>query len=1453
MSFDRDLSNRLPLPLAQLYGRAFNGKTHQVRHDGAYYLWEASLKLLACTTIAEYAALRCDDPRNAELLKSLVRPALGHWWALVRTLTPVLAGNGDAAFAHINEQLFTAQNTSPPVLQLFRVLQDEQRRGVSSLRNTVRLSDVFENLIIYRNSVFGHGGLRSEDYYERVAPILLNGVGEILTQVDLLVGRRLLYVSSVQGSARRSVQLYDLAGMQPTRLEPWTVSGAAGSNLPDEQSLCVAPASSTDPRALKSLLPFVTYNEESGEVFFYNARRGGQRTEYLCYTTGQVEERRNIVEDVQQFVARVLGSAAVPGEPDATESRASEPEVATEPVRIEPEPQRRRSSSSDTRASAFGPQPSALDDFTHSSRQPASFVTPAMLAEFERAGFNLLSLVEKRYNTFVYRAVQTGLGRQVALHCLVETSPEPERVRFLRGIRAWGRAEHPNLLKILTTGNAGAQSFYATTWIEGAALQTIAGCLNADGSASMAQLSLDAWRKALRDACEQTTGREVPIDRQQLAATLATSKGPAPAGAIDWSRRDYSRHLVELLRQVCDAVQSLHSAGIIHRNIKPESILVSADGTQAILAGIEVLKEGLDAGGLTHDQAFIGTIRYASPEQIIGDALDGRSDIYILGIVLWEQLARRPFYANAASEMEIFSRIVRQAAEPIRKYNPRVSESLDAVVRKCLEKDRNLRFSTAGELADALHRAVTPRGVAAVVGGLWRSMSGWLSPPPVIEVESKSAAPLASVGVDVDMRPAPRESDTTRPPLSDEPEVKPDVPREPEPVSSSGDQAAVLPKRHLKDREDTPRMMSDRTGMIDEQAFSSRTIETLYPQPIAVAFRRFYQKPDGAAKLLELYDTLETLLRYLVVLALSDLFQSLAETGREHASLPDDKLFDMFRQPKTRGLQLGQWLELVRKLAIALGKESRGRMVEDFPRVCGEGSDFDTKIAGPLIALRNNFVHRNKNSKSTEEVKKYLAEGRALLEQAMREVRFVCRFPLGFVTPALGEADAPDHFRYSLHSAMGAELGNTEDALAVETTTQLQEDVPFVVSPDGKRLMYLWPLLLQRRAEWLGRRALYMYHTMPDNDWPYLTQIQSVGIEWPEEWCVQLNEEPARSHAWLLEKMRSFGRTPSLPADQRIAAKLFPSRSGKLVHEQILDYRLVEVIASGGFGTVYLAVTTEGEQKGEHLAIKVIESHPTKQEKARFTQEISKLKQAGQHPGIIRCFEHGTALLRDREWPWYSMEYAAGGDLRWRLENRRSGLQRQILAARGESPPQEVSRIPWHHEELKTEIRDEFQAVADAVAYLHGMDIVHRDIKPANVLVMEDGSLRLSDFGIVKNLNPGEESIKISPRSEKGAGQGTPGYMSPEQAKGQRVDKTADVYSLGILLAELALGERPKPEAFVTKGSTLANWKDEDKVSWWQKLKDNGLKDLILRCTHIDTADRPADAAKLLEEFKALV
>jgi tetratricopeptide (TPR) repeat protein len=175
--------------------------------------------------------------------------------------------------------------------------------------------------------------------------------------------------------------------------------------------------------------------------------------------------------------------------------------------------------------------------------------------------------------------------------------------------------------------------------------------------------------------------------------------------------------VVEILIEVAQAAHALHEAGVVHRDIKPGNVMLTAGAGTPVLMdlGLAQLADETE-GRLTRTRQFVGTLRYASPEQVLAvGLLDRRSDVYSLGATLWELLTLRPLY-GADDELptpELMLKIQHADPESVRRHNPHVPRDLDAIVQKCLQKDRSRRYATAAELAADLGRFLRGEAVLA--------------------------------------------------------------------------------------------------------------------------------------------------------------------------------------------------------------------------------------------------------------------------------------------------------------------------------------------------------------------------------------------------------------------------------------------------------------------------------------------------------------------------------------------------------------------------------------------------------------------------------------------------------------------------------------------------------------------------------------------------------------------
>lgn len=206
---------------------------------------------------------------------------------------------------------------------------------------------------------------------------------------------------------------------------------------------------------------------------------------------------------------------------------------------------------------------------------------------------------------------------------------------------------------------------------------------------------------------------------------------------------------------------------------------------------------------------------------------------------------------------------------------------------------------------------------------------------------------------------------------------------------------------------------------------------------------------------------------------------------------------------------------------------------------------------------------------------------------------------------------------------------------------------------------------------------------------------------------------------------------------------------------QFGSYRVIRMLGEGGMGIVYLA---ERKDLGTLVAIKVLrDSWLSPARRERFASEQRTLAQLN-HPSIARLYD--ADALPDGT-PWFVMEYVEGVQLTDYCDQHQSSIEQRLYL---------------------------FRAVCEAVQYAHGQAVIHRDLKPSNILVKTDGTVRLLDFGIAKQLESLDTPMN---QTMTGLRLMTPAYAAPEQIRGDRVGVHTDVYSLGVILFELIAGQLP--------------------------------------------------------------
>jgi ABC-type branched-subunit amino acid transport system substrate-binding protein/DNA-binding beta-propeller fold protein YncE len=257
------------------------------------------------------------------------------------------------------------------------------------------------------------------------------------------------------------------------------------------------------------------------------------------------------------------------------------------------------------------------------------------------AGYRVEALVGRGGMGVVYRATDLSLERPVALKLIAPELAEDERfrTRFLREPRLAASLDHPNVIPIYEAGERDGHLYLAMRFVQGSDLKSV---LEREG--------------------------KLPPDRA-----------------------------LAVLAQVAGALDAAHRRALVHRDVKPANVLLD-EGGHAYLTDFGITKQ---LGGASTDTGrVVGTLDYLAPEQIRGDPVDGRTDSYALGCVLYECIAGAPPFRRATEAETLWAHMQEEPA-PLRDHR-----ALDPVLRKALAKDRENRYASCAELIDAAAEAL---------------------------------------------------------------------------------------------------------------------------------------------------------------------------------------------------------------------------------------------------------------------------------------------------------------------------------------------------------------------------------------------------------------------------------------------------------------------------------------------------------------------------------------------------------------------------------------------------------------------------------------------------------------------------------------------------------------------------------------------------------------------------
>jgi serine/threonine protein kinase len=255
--------------------------------------------------------------------------------------------------------------------------------------------------------------------------------------------------------------------------------------------------------------------------------------------------------------------------------------------------------------------------------------------------YEVLDLISQGGMGTLFRARDPRIGRYVAVKVLKRSFDTDElRDRFSREARAAGSLSHPNIVTIYDVGEQDGMPFIAMEYVRGETFIELVG---------------------LRPP--------LPVDRK-----------------------------LQLMEEVCAGLAHAHEAGIVHRDIKPANLILSSEGTVKIL-DFGIAK--LSSANMTIPGAIMGTLNYMSPEQAKGDPVDARTDVFAVGVVMYELLSHQPAYTGTYAT-EALHKILHGSPTPITEYCPGLDPRLVELIDRTLEKDPERRFQTIAAVGKAI-------------------------------------------------------------------------------------------------------------------------------------------------------------------------------------------------------------------------------------------------------------------------------------------------------------------------------------------------------------------------------------------------------------------------------------------------------------------------------------------------------------------------------------------------------------------------------------------------------------------------------------------------------------------------------------------------------------------------------------------------------------------------------
>jgi WD40 repeat protein/serine/threonine protein kinase len=306
----------------------------------------------------------------------------------------------------------------------------------------------------------------------------------------------------------------------------------------------------------------------------------------------------------------------------------------------------------------------------------------------------------------VYEAEQESLGRRVALKVLLAGVLKDSRhvERFQREARAAARLHHTNIVPIFAVGEETGTHYFVMQYIEGRPLD---------------QLLAELRKLRAASDLEAEPRTEIVAVEDRPAPVATVPPGLAAAPALTNPDRSFAKNVAQIGVQVAEALEYAAGQGVLHRDVKPSNLLLDVWGT--VWLTDFGLAKATGTPDLTRTGDLLGTLRYLAPERFEGRA-DVRSDVYALGLTLYEMLALRPAF-DGRHQAELVQQITTAGAPRLDRLDPHLPRDLVTIIHKATAREPADRYPTAGALAEDLRRFLDDRSILARRTGVLEQ--GW--------------------------------------------------------------------------------------------------------------------------------------------------------------------------------------------------------------------------------------------------------------------------------------------------------------------------------------------------------------------------------------------------------------------------------------------------------------------------------------------------------------------------------------------------------------------------------------------------------------------------------------------------------------------------------------------------------------------------------------------------------